>query len=144
MKIERNITGNNEKERYTMKSLITVILMLMCSLTFAQPSGGGREGGGPPPMPSAEEISTMIAKVSQELSLTSTQETQVTSVVKAHFSEVESLTSGDQRPDRDEMDALKKSFESDLKEILGDEQAKKFMSSMKQSKGGGKGRPQRD
>ena len=116
----------------------------MCSLTFAQPSGGGREGGGPPPMPTTQEISSMITKLTQELSLTSAQETKLKSAINSHFSEMKSMMSGSERPDRDEMEALKKSFESDVKSILSDEQAAKFMAAMKKSKGGGQGRPQRD
>ena len=102
------------------------------------PSGGQGNGQqGPPAAPTTEEIEEMVSDLSKELLLSSEQQTQIQELYTEHFEAVEELTSAG-RPDRDEMDSLKKEFEKEVKAVLTKDQQKLYETYMKNNRKGKK------
>lgn len=96
--------------------------------------GGGQQGGqgGPPPQPTAKEIKTMVSDLSKEILLTDEQETQILKLYTAHFEEVKNkMKSG--RPERNEMESLKTSFENSVKKVLTKEQQTNYTAYLKKN-----------
>ncbi|WP_372773790.1 hypothetical protein [Mangrovibacterium sp.] len=121
---------------------ITFIALFASSSAFAQPQGGGGGGGGqqgPPSAPTAKEITKMVEEVSKELSLTEEQKTKVSALYTDHFKVVKAkLEAG--RPERSEMEALEKSFETNVNKVLTPAQQKlyaAYLKKNKQNRGGG-------
>lgn len=107
--------------KYKVSVWLVVLLFSIANLTFAQPPGGGGQGGGQsqgPTLPSDKEIKEMVSDLGEELSLSDEVEASVLKLYQSHFEEVEDKTSGNQRPEREEMEALKTSFEQDVKALL--------------------------
>ncbi|RMF08186.1 MAG: hypothetical protein D6762_06160, partial [Candidatus Neomarinimicrobiota bacterium] len=103
------------------------------TLALAQPprqNGAGRPQG-PPPLPDQTQITAMVNELSTDLSLSEEQQARILSLYKDHFQEVEAKLSGSQRPDREEMEALRQAFESRVKAVLTKKQAKQFDNLMK-------------
>lgn len=114
---------------------IFAVVLMITTAAFSQQRGGqGPQGNGqqqgPPPVPSAKEIKTMVSDLSKEILLSKEQETKVLSLYTAHFEEVESKTASG-RPDREEMEALKTSFETSVKKVLTKEQQVNYASYLK-------------
>lgn len=102
--------------------ILLLIAMAMSSAVSAQPPGGGGGGQqGPPPIPNSKQIKKMVSKLSSELSLSEQQETKVLALYQDHYEQVEEATSNG-RPDRTKMEALKTSFEKNVKSELTEEQ----------------------
>lgn len=123
----------------TIKSLLVLSILFVCTLVFAQSPGGGQRGGqqGPPPIPNDKQIEKMVSDIADELTLSNEQETKVLSLYKEHFTQVKEKTSGNNRPNREEMKALKSAFEKKVKAELTKEQVNKYEAYLK------KQRPQR-
>lgn len=111
------------------RNYFSAALMLIAlsgsSLINAQPPGGGKQG--PPPIPNAAQIKTMVSEMADELSLSTEQEENVLELFTEHFEEVEEKTSGNSKPDRQEMEALKTEFEAKVNTLLSEEQQKQFL-----------------
>lgn len=122
------------------KSLVFLLTLCISSISFAQPPGG--QGGGPK-LPSDKEISKMVVELGKELTLSESQEELVLAVYKTHFEEVEEKMSDSSRPDRDEMEALEVSFQTEVKELLTDEQIVKYDAYLKEEQQNRKQRPER-
>ncbi len=132
----------------TIKSILVVVILLVSSYTFAQGPPGGRQGGQrgqrggeqrseketPPPIPDSKEIFQMISDLSNELSLSEEQETNIHKLYTEHFAEVKKLTSGNSRPDREEMEAKKAAFEEAVEAELTEEQVSKYKANQKKQK----------
>lgn len=122
------------------------VLGVLFSVTFVQAQQGAPRGGqqGPPPLPDDERIEEMVAELSDELSLSETQETQVSDAYFVHFEQVsEMLENGNSRPDREVMEQMRSDFENEVKSYLTKDQQKDFDKYMKkqQSQKGGQGKP---
>ncbi len=116
---------------------VLIVALIFSTTAFAQQRGGQRGGGqggqqGPPAAPSTEEIVKMVDDLSSEILLSEEQKTEVLTLYKKHFKEIESKTS-DGRPDRDEMEALKEDFEDDVKAVLTKDQQKLFTAYQKKN-----------
>ncbi|NCA84487.1 MAG: hypothetical protein EOM83_02820 [Clostridia bacterium] len=111
---------------------LTLAAMLSVMLTQAQP--GGQKGGqqGPPPIPTDKQIETMVSDLAGEVDLSTAQETKVLELYKTHFAEVKEKTSGNSRPDREEMETQKKAFEKQVKAELTKEQTSKYEAYLKE------------
>ncbi|WP_282054175.1 hypothetical protein [Maribacter luteus] len=116
----------------TIKKILNAALLLgaimITGTTLAQ--RGGQQG--PPPLPTSDEIEEMVSDMAEEVSLDETQEAEILVLYKAHFEEVEDLTSSG-RPDRDKMEALKSDFEDEVNAVLTDEQQKLFKAYQKKN-----------
>ena len=109
----------------TIKTISLVMIICVAFLsnsTYAKPQGGQRGGQqGPPPIPSAKQIKKMINELTTEISLSEPQELEVLELYTNHFKEIkDKIKSG--RPDRDEMQSIRKNFEDDVKEVLSEDQ----------------------
>ena len=121
-------------------SWIVIISMILTGSVLGQPGGGGRGGRGSndgppkPTIPDSAQIVEQVDELAVELSLTKDQKEAVLELHQEHFAEVEELlsnTDGDRDSHREQMDALRKEFQEDMKELLSDEQYEKFEESMK-------------
>ncbi|MBE0646406.1 MAG: hypothetical protein IH596_01335 [Bacteroidales bacterium] len=116
----------------TIKSILGIALFLTCSLTFAQPGGGGQgRQQGPPPIPNDKQIQAMVDNLADELALSSDQEKKVLELYKAHFVQVKKQTSGNNRPNREELEAMKTAFEKKVKAELTKEQTSRYEAYLK-------------
>lgn len=121
----------------SLKSILTLVAIIVSTSIFAQPPGGGKQG--PPALPDAEEISKMVTEMSAEINLEEEQQESVLEVYTDHFEAVsEKLEAG--RPDRDEMEALDAKLEEDVKSLLSDDQIELYTAYLKTQK---KDRPKR-
>lgn len=119
------------------------ILLSFSGFTMnAQPEGQERMHKKHPPIPDSTEIVKIIDNLSKELSLTDDQTIKVTHLFKNHFSEVRTKIKGEkQKRDkhRQEMEELRKEFESNITKLLTKEQQEKFKEHQKKHhKKGGK------
>ena len=121
-------------------SWIVIISMILTGSVLGQPGGGGRGGRGSndgppkPTIPDSAQIVEQVDELAAELSLTEDQKEAVLELHQEHFADVEeslSNTDGDRDSHREQMDALRKEFQEDMKELLSDEQYEKFEESMK-------------
>ncbi|MDA3928480.1 MAG: hypothetical protein PF541_05935 [Prolixibacteraceae bacterium] len=113
----------------TTKLFLTTVFLFVVSIGFTQPPGGGGQSGGeqgPPPVPNTKQIQKMVTQLANEIALTEEQETSVLKLYTAHFKTIKQKTSGNARPNREEMDALKSEFEKNVKALLTRDQQIKF------------------
>ncbi|MGQ1947482.1 hypothetical protein ACT3CD_10345 [Geofilum sp. OHC36d9] len=117
----------------TMKSVLTIAFLVICSLGFAQPGGGGQQGPqqGPPPVPNARQIEKMVNSLAEDLSLSDTQKEQVSAIYTAHFKTVKEKLSGNDRPERSEMEALDKKLEEKVSALLTKAQTSQYKTWLK-------------
>ena len=85
---------------------------------------GNQKGGqqGPPPIPDEAQIEKMVENLADSISLSTEQKTAALVLFKEHFNQVREKTSGNKRPKREEMEALKTGFEKQVKKLLSAEQ----------------------
>lgn len=116
------------------KNILSVLMLsfalLVSGMTFAQPQRGGKQQK--PSVPNEKQVIKMVDKLSDELELSDTQEKEVLVIYQDHFEEVREKTSGDARPKREEIDALKSSLEKEVKALLNEEQQTKFEDYLKE------------
>jgi hypothetical protein len=115
--------------------LIAAILILSSTMVQAQQGERPSRGQGPdqqmPPVPDSTQIAKMVTDISTELSLTEDQLPVVSSAFFNHFEEVKALTEKGKRPDRETMEEVKKSFETEVEAVLTKDQKKLFKAYMK-------------
>ncbi len=118
------------------KNILSVLalsfVLLFSGMTFAQSPQGGKQQK--PPVPNEKQVKKMVNELAEELDLSDKQETEVLAVYQNHFDEVKDKTSGDNKPKREEMEAMKSSFEKEVKALLSEEQQTKFENYMKERK----------
>jgi len=114
------------------KTLVLFALLAMSTISMAQ-HPGGRNQNGPRPIPDAAQIEKMIERLDKQLELSDEQSTNIKAVYVAHFEEMEAKTK-DGRPSRDEMEALRAEFETEVKAHLTDEQQAAY-DKMRQERG---------
>ena len=126
-----------------LKGLLLLATLLLTVLSYAQPPGGGGGGGrggqqgekqGPPPIPTSKEITKMVSELASEISLNELQEAGVLNLYTEHFETVKSKTADGAKPKREEMDALNKTLETKVKELLDDEQKVGYDAYLKEQK----------
>jgi len=105
------------------------------------PPQGGRQQQGPPAIPAAKQIKSMVSDLSKEILLTDEQEAKVLKLYTTHFETIEEKTASG-RPDRNEMEKLKTTFENKIKALLTDNQKKLYTTYLKNNSPE-KERPQR-
>lgn len=115
-----------------LKAVLVLAVLLISSITYAQPQGGGKQGGpkGPPPIPNATQIKKMVKQLSTELSLTEDQQTKVSALYTTHFNAVKAKTKVG-APIREEMEKLRADFEKEVKLVLSTEQQKLYKAYLK-------------
>ena len=115
--------------------LFTVLIftLFIGVVSCAQPPGGGKGGGqqGPPPIPDSKQIKTMVSDLAKDISLTDKQEASVLKLYTEHFEKVKAKTSGNAKPKREEMDALKNDLEKSVKALLTADQQKAYVAYLK-------------
>lgn len=104
-----------------------IVVLVITTSACGQQRGGQ---GGPPELPTAKEIKTMVSDLSDELLMTDKQEVLVLKLYTEHFEKLEDKTSSG-RPDRNEMETLKKLLENDVKSSLTDDQKKLYTTYLK-------------
>jgi len=82
-------------------------------------------------IPSDKQIVKMVRKLSKEIRLSNDQETKVLELYKAHFAQIKAKTSGNSRPNREEMEAEQQAFEKLVKAELTREQITKYEAYLK-------------
>lgn len=115
--------------------LIITALLLNCFIYAQPPRGEGHQGGqqGPPPLPNAKQISEMVDKLDKEIKLTDNQEAAILKLYTEHFEAVKSKITGNERPKREDMEALRNNIEKKINSILTPEQKKGFSNFLKKS-----------
>ncbi len=117
-----------------LKLIIALLVVTISSVGYAQKQGhnnGPRSNRqGPPPIPDATQIQQMVSDLSTELKLSKEQTTKITALYTDHFKQVKQKIE-EQRPKHEEMEALKKSFESSVKKALTSEQQTGYNSFLK-------------
>lgn len=118
----------------TIKTISLLSFLLISSMSFAQGPNNGPRGGqqGPPPIPSEKQIKNMLNDLSDEISLSEDQETQVLDLYLAHFEEMEKKTSGNSRPERSEMETFETAFQNDVKALLSESQQTQYETYLKE------------
>ena len=106
-----------------------------------RPPGGSRGQHQRPALPDSSQIVEIVDQTAQALSLTSEQKGQVSALYFAHFAEARDLMdagNGQQDNHRADMDALRQTFETDVKALLDDQQKTAFDALVKnrRSRGG--------
>ena len=108
--------------------LAVFFTLLAITITTAQmrtKSSAGRAEG-PPPPPSPEQVDEMIQDLVGELSLDKVRAAAFSDAFKKHMDMVRELREKSEQRDRTQMDALKKTFDSELEQILTPAQWEKF------------------
>ena len=90
----------------------------------------------PPPkkLPDSTQIVKMVEELSKELSLSELQKTKITVLHFAHFKEAKVMmekNKAEHEKNRETMDAFRKEFETQIGELLTDEQKTEFEDFMK-------------
>jgi len=105
--------------------LAAVLLAGSCAL-WAQPPApptgppqGEMRGRGP-------DTERELGQLTYHLSLTPDQQTQIKALLKERHSKVEALRSGENRPSREQMQALRKDTDTKIAALLNDDQKIKF------------------
>lgn len=114
-------------------SLIAIICISFLAGEMAQAQPQGQRGGqqGPPPVPNSRQIKVMVSDLAKDISLTEKQEASVLLLYNDHFAKVKAKTSGNTKPDRGEMDALKTDLEKNVKVLLTADQQKAYAAYLK-------------
>lgn len=116
-----------------LKSIVIIISVLLSSMIYAQPPGGGQDRQqGPPPIPNAKQIKKMVSQLADEINLSEEQESTVLKLYQEHFEEVEEMTSGQEKPNRKEMDSLKSNFQNQVEDVLNDDQKTVYQEYLKE------------
>jgi hypothetical protein len=134
-----NKMSTNKRFNLSIALLITTLFFLTNNLMAQQ-----RQGQGPPQIPDEGQIVKMVDELSSELSLSDGQKSKILVLYKSHFAEVKALMNGGEKPSRDGMESLKNEFESDVKNLLTEEQQEafdEFQKNKKEKSGQGKQRP---
>ena len=121
-----------QSKKNILNVLALIFVLLFSGMTFAQAPKGGKQQK--PPVPNEKQVKKMVNELSEELELSEKQETEVLVVYQNHFNEVKDKTSSDNRPIKEEMEAMKSSFEKEVKALLNEEQQTKFEEYMKERK----------
>lgn len=122
--------------------LLIIVVFLLNSFIYAQPPRGEEQQGGqqgeqqqgPPPIPNAKQVVEMVEKLDKEIKLTDNQAAAVKRLYNEHFETVKSKISGNTRPKREDMEALKKDLEKKVNSILTVEQKKGYAAFLKKLK----------
>ncbi len=123
-----------------LKTSLIGMLLIFAQLIIAQPPGGGRQGErqggqqGPPAAPTAKQITKMMTTLAEEISLSDEQKKDVTALYTEHFASMEEMTSGNNRPKREEMKALNTKLQTKVKALLDDEQIEKYEAYLKKKR----------
>ncbi|NPD84130.1 hypothetical protein HNS38_05130 [Lentimicrobium sp. L6] len=118
-----------QSKKNILSVLALSIVLLFSGITFAQaPKGDGPQK---PPVPNEKQVKKMVNELAEELELSDKQETEILAVYQSHFNEVKDKTSGKEKPKKEEMDALKSSFEKEVKALLSEEQQSKYKTYIK-------------
>jgi predicted metal-binding protein len=127
----------HKKMKKITKTLIVALIVTVSAFGQQRGGHGGSRGGqgsgerqGPPAAPTTEEIEEMVSDLSKELLLSSDQQAEIQKIYTSHFKAVAEKTSAG-RPDRDEMDTLKKEFEKEVKAVLTIDQQELYTAYMK-------------
>jgi len=121
----------------TSNFVLSTFTFLLFSLTCcAQPPGGDTDHKrkGPPPIPSETQIEKMVNELSTAISLSETQEKNISAMHKEHFMQMKQITNSKNKPSREQMKAHKDSFMTEVKSQLTPEQITKFDLFMKERK----------
>jgi len=101
---------------------ISVILFISGNVLAQQQRGENH----PPKLPDSKEISKMITDLSTKLSLSESQNKEISELFTKHFNEVKTKM----KNGREEMDKLKRDFEEQVKKVLTDDQKTMFVDFM--------------
>ncbi|NQV29410.1 MAG: hypothetical protein HQ508_00860 [Candidatus Marinimicrobia bacterium] len=113
----------------TTQNFIRKALILFSSLLISIAAWGQGKPQNHPPQDNRQQIEQVIEDLSSELSLSAGQKAQITILFKAHFEEMDEMSSQSgkgQRPDRQIMDKYRKAFEVKVKDVLTKDQAAAF------------------
>ena len=115
------------------RCLLFVVLggLLFAGSLSAQPP---RDGNRLPALPDSARIAQMVDEMATALSLTEEQKSAVSELHFAHFADAKALMEkrqGDRESHRQAMDALRKTFDEQVKALLTDEQKAKYKTFMK-------------
>ena len=110
--------------------------MVISSAVFAQHQGGNQRGeqAGPPKLPNAQQIEEMVSNMADEISLSTEQESTILDLYINHFKIAEKKMSANERPKKEEMDALNEDLEKKVKAELSKKQVKKYKAFLKKQK----------
>jgi len=109
-------------------AILTIVSTMIVGGLFAQQGQPPQQ----PPIPDESQIAQMVDELTQKLSLTDEQTSQILDLYSDHFVELKSNMEVGQ-PQRSKMDKLRKKFEEQVKTILTDEQQDQFDEFLKEN-----------
>ena len=123
---------------FTRRALMAAVLLAGSCAVWAQadqppgPPDGQMRGRGP----NAERE---LGRLTQTLSLTPDQQTQVKALLQERRGKMEALRSGENPPSREQMQAIRKDTDAKISELLNDDQKTKFAAWQQRMQGRGPG-----
>jgi Spy/CpxP family protein refolding chaperone len=127
---------------FTRHAVLAAVLLAGSCALWAQSDQPPAPPNGPPQGemrgrgPNAERE---IGQLSQTLSLTPDQQTQIKALLKERHSKVEALRSSENRPSREQMQAIRKDTNTKISALLNDDQKTKFAAWQQQRMERGRG-----
>lgn len=113
-----------------LKAILIIVTLFLSGMIYAQPpEGEGQQG--PPPIPDSKEINKMADELATEITLTKAQKGGVIKLYTAHFKQVKGKTSGNAKPKREDMDAMKADLEKKVRTLLTEKQKKGYAEYLK-------------
>ena len=106
-----------KKQTRKRMAILAIVSTMIVGGLFAQQ--------GQPPIPDESQIAQMVDELTQKLSLTDEQTSQILALYSDHFVELKSNMEAGQ-PQRSKMDKLRNKFEKEVKAVLTDEQQEQF------------------
>jgi len=105
--------------RTLLLAVAVVSCSAFCALAIAQAPGGEtrQRGGG---------VDRELGKLTQALSLTPDQQTQVKALLEQRRGKMEALREGGAQPTREQMEGTRKDTDAKINELLNDDQKTKF------------------
>ncbi len=116
------------------------ILLLLSAILFSSGSlfaQSQQKRNHPPKLPSKVEITKIVKELSEDISLSSEQKNEVSTLFNSHFDEAKTKMKEHEtthKMNRAEMDKLRNNFEIRIKSLLNDEQKIGFDNFMKNHK----------
>lgn len=123
------------KRKEFLSILFAAFALVAVVTATAQPQGGGGRPQGTP----EEMAEQMVDRMSEELSLTKDQKSEIYDIQVKLFEERK--TGDGNRPSREEMEAMHEKMDAQIKEVLSDDQKKKY-ETMQSERGARGPRPQ--
>jgi len=114
---------------FTRRAVLAVALLAGSCALWAQADQSPASPNGPPTgqmRGRGPDTERELGQLTHHLSLTPDQQTQIKALLQERHSKVEALRSGENRPSREQMQAIRKDTDAKIVALLNDDQKTKF------------------